>query len=69
MFDIDSLKEAQRLIYKRTLLHYANSVLNGDISFDRAVKTLHFDTMADIIHLEEDLTETIRYVCPLRESV
>ncbi len=68
LFDIDSLRQAQYLIYERTLVHYANSVLNGDISFDRAVKTLQYDTRANPYDLEQDLSEVILEICPVRDS-
>ncbi len=68
LYDLGTLRMAQAMIYKRNLIHYANSVLNGDISFDRAVKTLHFDTRDDEIYIEEDLIEVIREICPTKEE-
>ncbi len=68
LYDIGSLDFAQAMVYERNLVHYANSVLNGDISFNRAVKTLHFDTRADELHIEEDLTEVIMEICPVKEK-
>ena len=68
LYDLDSLRHAQAILYQRTLMHYANSVLNRDISFDRAVKTLQLDTRAEIVHIEEDLVEAIRHICPTNEA-
>ena len=68
LYDLGTLRIAQAMIYKRNLLHYANSVLNGDISFDRAVKTLQFDTREQEIYIEEDLISAIREICPLVED-
>jgi len=68
MFDLGSLHTAQMLLYRRNLAHYANSVLSGDISFNRAVKVLEFDTGDNIIYLEEDLADAIAKLCPLTEE-
>lgn len=45
---------------------YAKSVLSREISFDRAVKKMHFTSQIDNHLLEELLIESIRESCPLK---
>jgi hypothetical protein len=40
-------------------------VLNGKISFDRAVKKLHWDTGIDVLLLEEQVTNEVQSLCPV----
>lgn len=65
---MSDLERVHFALYKRNVMHYANSLLNGDISFDRAVKTLQFDTGYDIVSLEQDLCYAVSLLCPLREK-
>ncbi len=65
---LSDIQKAQLLLYRRNVMHYANSVLNRDISFDRAIKTLHFDTGYSIPSLEDDLCYAVNVICPLRNE-
>lgn len=51
-----------------TIAMYSESVLNRQISFDRAVKEIHFATKADEYLIEDALSEHILKVCPLRDQ-
>ena len=64
LYDLGDLRQFQQVVYERRLFSYANSVLNREMSFNRAAKALHFDTGDDLVYVEEDLAAAVAKLCP-----
>ena len=59
------LLQMEATLIKELITKYSVDVLNGEISFDRAVKKLHFDTGIDVLLLEEQVTSEVQHLCPV----
>lgn len=59
------LLQMEVTLIKELITKYSVDVLNGEISFDRAVKKLHFDTGIDELLLEEQVTAEVQHLCPV----
>lgn len=63
------LLEMEANIVKELIRQYSVEVLNGDISFERAIKRLHYDTGIAEFLLEEQVTEEVQSLCPVYSGV
>ena len=59
------LLQMEVTLIKELITKYSVDVLNGEISFDRAVKKLHWDTGIDVLLLEEQVTNEVQSLCPV----
>ena len=59
------LLQMEATLIKELITKYSVDVLNGEISFDRAIKKLHFDTGIDVLLLEEQVTAEVQHLCPV----
>jgi hypothetical protein len=48
---------------------YSTCVLNGDLSFERAIKKLHWDTGIGELLLEDQVTAEVQNLCPVYENI
>ena len=72
MIRVDSfakLLEMEVDIIKQLITKYSVEVLNGDISFERAIKMLEKDTGISKFLLEEQVTEEVQSLCPVYSGV
>ena len=68
MIKLDSfakLLEMEVSIIQELIRKYSVEVLNGDISFPRAIKRLHYDTGLEESLLEEKVAEEVQHLCPV----
>lgn len=63
------LLQMEATLIKELITKYSVDVLNGEISFDRAVKKLHFDTGIDVLLLEEQITNEVQSLCPVYANI
>ena len=63
------LLQMEVTLIKELITKYSVDVLNGEISFDRAVKKLHFDTGIDVLLLEEQVTNEVQSLCPVYANI
>ena len=59
------LLQMETTLIKELITKYSVDVLNGEISFDRAVKRLHWDTGLDVLLLEEQVAHEVQHLCPV----
>lgn len=63
------LLQMEAALIKELITKYSVDVLNGEISFDRAVKRLHLDTGIDVMLLEQQVTDEVQYLCPVYADI
>lgn len=63
------LLEMEVNIVRELITKYSVEVLNGDISFQRAIKKLHRDTGISEFLLEQQVTEEVQSLCPVYPGV
>jgi hypothetical protein len=63
------LLEMEVDIIKELITKYSVEVLNGDISFERAIRVLHKSTGISETVLEQRVTEEVQSLCPIYSGV
>ena len=63
------LLQMEAALIKELITKYSVDVLNGEISFDRAIKKLHWDTGVDVLLLEEEVTSEVQHLCPVYANI
>jgi len=63
------LLEMEVSIIQELITKYSVEVLNGGISFPRAIRKLHYDTGIEEFLLEEKITEEVQHLCPVYPGV
>ena len=63
------LLQMEATLIRELITKYSVDVLNGEISFDRAIKKLHFDTGIDVLLLEEQVTSEVQHLCPVYANI
>ena len=63
------LLEMEAAIINELIRKYSTEILNGDISFDRAIKKLENDTGIDKFLLERQVIDEVQYLCPVYSGV
>ena len=59
------LLQMEATIIQELITKYSTCVLNGDISFERAIKKLHWDTGIDELLLEDQVIDEVQHLCPV----
>jgi hypothetical protein len=63
------LLQMEATIIQELITKYSTCVLNGDLSFERAIKKLHWDTGIDELLLEDQVTAVVQSLCPVYADV
>lgn len=63
------LLEMEANIINELVRKYSVEVLSGDISFERAIRKLHYDTGIAEFLLEEQVTAEVQSLCPVYPGV
>jgi hypothetical protein len=63
------LLQMEATIIQELITKYSTCVLNGDLSFERAVKKLHWDTGIDELLLEDQVTAEVQSLCPIYANI
>lgn len=63
------LLQMEATLIKELITNYSVGVLNGEISFDRAIKRLHIDTGIDTMLLEQQVTDEVQHLCPVYTDI
>lgn len=63
------LLEMEANIINELVRQYSVEVLSGDISFERAIRKLHYDTGIAEFLLEEQVAAEVQSLCPVYPGV
>ena len=63
------LLEMEMNLIEELIRKYSVEVINGDISFNRAIRKLHYDTGVSEYLLEEKVTEEVQSLCPVYSGI
>jgi hypothetical protein len=63
------LLQMEATLIQELITKYSTCVLNGDLSFERAIKKLHWDTGIDELLLENQVTAEVQFLCPVYENI
>ena len=63
------LLEMEANIINELVRQYSVEVLSGDISFERAIRKLHYDTGIAEFLLEEQVATEVQSLCPVYPGV
>jgi len=63
------LLQMEATLIQELITKYSTCVLNGDLSFERAIKKLHWDTGIDELLLEDQVTAEVQNLCPVYENI